>query len=153
MATIIPISSMSAQSAQSAHSFAGVGRGGMTPEGVSISFGGDAAAKTPLSQVGEAVFDKLSGLERARADKRAHASANGYGPASPYDHAVASLRPGPAHIPPGGMTTAAPPAKGMTADQATDAMMRSFDYAIETQLIVKTGSQFSTSLSSLLCGQ
>jgi len=121
---------------------------------VSISFEPPAASNTPMDRLGSGLLDTLRDFEQTRSSKRDSMSQAQGGPASPISMAKDELLSGPASIrPAAGGDIAAKPADPIGFDDAVDAMTRSFDYAIETQLIVKTGSQFSTSASSLMRGQ
>lgn len=121
---------------------------------VKISFSPPVASDTPIDKLGSGVLDTLRGFEQTRASKRESMSLAQGGPASPVSAAKSELLAGPASIRPaaGGEVSNAAPAS-VSVDDAVNAMTRSFDYAIETQLIVKTGSQFSSSAASLMRGQ
>ncbi len=107
-----------------------------------------------MDRIGSGILDTLRNFEQSRAAKRESMSMAQGGPASPVAAAKEELLSGPASIrPSSGGEIAAKPAESVGFDEAVGAMTRSFDYAIETQLIVKTGSQFSSSASSLMRGQ
>jgi len=121
-------------------------------EQVSVKFSPSADGAGPLDRVGSGVVSKLKDLEASRATRSQAMSGIHAGPANPVDIAKAELLAGPASqslAASGGSSATA----ASEADQAVSAMTRTFDYAIETQLIVKTGSQISTSASSLMRGQ
>ncbi len=122
-------------------------------EQVSVQFTPAANSGGPLDRVGASVVSKLKDLEASRADRSQAMNGIQAGPANPVDIAKSELLAGPASqsLSTSGMPSAG--SGGTTADGAISAMTRTFDYAIETQLIVKTGSQISTSASSLLRGQ
>lgn len=101
----------------------------------------------PLDKVGAGVMSTLKNFEAHRAARSKAVAGVVQGPATAIDAAKTELL-GPASV--GGMRSGE---KAGTVDNALQAMTRSFDYAIETQLIVKTGSQLSTSASSLMRGQ
>jgi len=124
------------------------------PEAVKISFSPPTASSTPMDKIGSGVLDTLRNFEQTRAAKRDSMNVVHGGPASSVSMAKNELLAGPASIRPasGGEVASAVP-ESASVDDAVNAMTRSFDYAIETQLIVKTGSQFSTSASSLMRGQ
>ncbi len=121
---------------------------------VNISFSPPAQSNAPMDRLGSGLLDTLRNFEQTRAANRDSMSAAQGGPASPVAMAKDELLSGPASIRPaaGGEIAAEPPA-AVGYEDAVGAMTRSFDYAIETQLIVKTGSQFSSSASSLMRGQ
>ena len=127
----------------------------VSPSGTSVTFappGAAAGESGPLGNLGSGLVDRLKAFEQTRSAQRSAMSGMGGGPANPVDLAKTELLSGPASVRP----TAGPeiaPAGGSGVDQAMNAMTRSFDYAIETQLIVKTGSQLSTTASSLMRGQ
>ena len=131
------------------------GAAGTNPgDSVKISFSPPTAANSPIDKLGSGVLDTLRSFEQTRASKRESMSAAQGGPASPVSAAKSELLAGPASIRPaagGDVASSAP--ESVSVDDAVNAMTRSFDYAIETQLIVKTGSQFSSSASSLMRGQ
>jgi len=121
---------------------------------VKISFSPPSTSTTPMDKLGSGVMDTLRNFEQTRAAKRDSMGSVQGGPASSVSMAKSELLSGPASIRPasgGDVASAAP--ESVSVDDAVNAMTRSFDYAIETQLIVKTGSQFSTSASSLMRGQ
>jgi len=121
---------------------------------VNISFEPPAASNAPMDRIGSGILDTLRNFEQSRAAKRESMSMTQGGPASPIAAAKQELLSGPASVrPASGGELASQPAKEVGFDEAVGAMTRSFDYAIETQLIVKTGSQFSSSASSLMRGQ
>ena len=119
---------------------------------VSVTFSDRADKAGPLSRVGEGMVDKLKQFEARRSASANAMSHMQPGPASPVDIAKSELLSGPASM---SMRAESPgmAAAEMETDGAVAAMTRSFDYAIETQLIVKTGSQMSSSASSLMRGQ
>ncbi len=123
---------------------------------VHISFAptSTAANATPMDRIGSSLIDTLRDFEKTRATQRdAMGTAQG-GPASPVTVAKDELLSGPATVrPASGESLSTQPAEAVGFDDAVTAMTRSFDYAIETQLIVKTGSQFSSSAASLMRGQ
>jgi len=134
----------------------GAGEASATGQQVQISFApptSDTTA-TPMGQLGSGLIDTMRNFEQMRSARRDSMSSAHNGPASPIDSAKQELLSGPASIRPasGGEIAQQAPAE-VNFDDAVSAMTRSFDYAIETQLIVKTGSQFSTSASSLMRGQ
>ena len=121
---------------------------------VTISFAPPSQTATPMDRIGSGLLDTLRNFESTRAAKRESMSATQGGPASPVAMAKEDLLAGPASIRPAtGGEAASGIRESMSVEDALGAMTRSFDYAIETQLIVKTGSQFSTSASSLMRGQ
>jgi len=121
---------------------------------VTISFAPPAESNTPMDRIGSGLLDTMRDFEKTRASKRESMSIAQGGPASPVAMAKDELLSGPANIrPAAGGELSAKPAESVGFDEAVGAMTRSFDYAIETQLIVKTGSQFSSSASSLMRGQ
>lgn len=126
-------------------------RGGS--ENISVSFSPAGERTGPLDQVGSSMVSKLKGLEAARADRSSAMSGMQAGPASPIDTAKAQLLDGPASRSLSTQSMSMTASSGGETDMAMSAMTRTFDYAIETQLIVKTGSQLSTSASSLMRGQ
>lgn len=121
---------------------------------VEISFEPASRSSTPMSKLSNGVIDTLRNFEQTRADNRLAMQNAGAGPASSMSVAKDEMLSGPASIRPSGSSMSAEEAaKPVSTTDAVSAMTRSFDYAIETQLIVKTGSQFSTSASSLMRGQ
>lgn len=129
---------------------------GAMPKQATISFEPSAASgsSSPIGQVGSGVMDLLRNFEETRSSSRVAMDGAQGGPASPIAMAKDELLAGPASVrPAAGGEISAIPAEGINHEDAIAGMMRSFDYAIETQLIVKTGSQFSTSASSLMRGQ
>lgn len=113
---------------------------------VTVQFGAGSAG--PLDQVGSGVMSVLKNFEASRSSKSQAMSGMIEGPANPVDAAKEQLISGPASS--DGLK---PASSGQGVDMAMRAMTRSFDYAIETQLIVKTGSQISTSANSMMRGQ
>ena len=123
-------------------------------EAVTIEFAPPARANSPIQQLGGGIMDSLRNLEQTRAAKRDAMGQMGNGPASPLDAAKREFLSGPASIrPASGQAMVETGQKSAGVEDAVGAMTRSFDYAIETQLIVKTGSQLSSSASSLMRGQ
>lgn len=123
-------------------------------EEVSVKFSPASGNAGPLDRVGSGMVSKLKDLEATRASRSQAMSTINAGPANPVDVAKAELLAGPASQSLSISKASGPAsASGAQADQAISAMTRTFDYAIETQLIVKTGSQISTSASSLMRGQ
>jgi len=121
---------------------------------VNISFSPPTETNTPIDRLGSGLMDTLRDFEKTRSAKRDSMSNAQGGPASPVASAKSELLSGPASIrPSSGGDLSAKPTEAVGFDDAVGAMTRSFDYAIETQLIVKTGSQFSSSASSLMRGQ
>ena len=121
---------------------------------VKISFAPPTETRTPMDRIGSGLLDTLRNFEQTRLAKRDAMSTTQGGPASPVALAKDELLAGPASVrPASGSDLAGNPAQPMGVEDALGAMTRSFDYAIETQLIVKTGSQFSSSASSLMRGQ
>lgn len=121
-------------------------------EQVSVKFAPGSDAASPFQQVGSTVVSKLKDFEASRAGRNAAMSKMNAGPATAIETAKTQLLDGPASrslTSSGGQSVKG----GSMADDAMTAMTRTFDYAIETQLIVKTGSQLSTSASSLMRGQ
>lgn len=119
---------------------------------VSVTFAPGNNSAGPLDRVGEGMVNKLKQFEARRTDSAQAMSHIHPGPANPVDVAKSELLSGPAS------KSLSADSRGMSAtgtgtDDAVAAMTRSFDYAIETQLIVKTGSQLSSSASSLMRGQ
>ncbi len=149
--TITPIGPNSAASTANAASAAQTAtRAGNEQVAVKFSPATDNAG--PLDRVGSGVVSKLKDLEASRAMRSEAMIGTQAGPANPIDVAKSELLAGPAShslVSTSGMSTAATPESNL----AISAMTRTFDYAIETQLIVKTGSQISTSASSLMRGQ
>lgn len=144
--TITPISASSTASAQKAPVSARSDQGSVT---VRFAPGEESG---PLDRVGSSVMSSLKKFEATRAARSSAVSSVTQGPASAVDAAKAELLSGPASA--RGIAGAPPAAGGdQRVDHALTAMTRSFDYAIETQLIVKTGSQLSQSTSSLMRGQ
>jgi len=121
---------------------------------VRISFEPPVGANAPMDQIGSGILDTMRNFEQSRVNKRESMSMAQGGPASPVSAMKQELLAGPASIRPasGGEFTSVS-TEPVGVEDAISAMTRSFDYAIETQLIVKTGSQFSTSASSLMRGQ
>jgi len=119
---------------------------------VAIKFAPVTGAASPLEQVGSSVMAQLKNFEASRMNRNAAMQQMHAGPASAIQSAKAELLAGPASQ---SMKASGAPslAADTQADRAMTAMTRTFDYAIETQLIVKTGSQLSTSASSLMRGQ
>lgn len=121
-------------------------------EQVAVKFAPGSDAASPFQQVGSTVVSKLKDFEESRAGRNAAMTKMDAGPATAIESAKSQLLDGPASRSLTG--DSAQSVKGGTmADDAMTAMTRTFDYAIETQLIVKTGSQLSTSASSLMRGQ
>lgn len=121
-------------------------------EQVAVKFAPSTDTVGPLDRVGSGVVSKLKDLEASRAQRSQAMTGAHAGPANPVDIAKAELLAGPASqslASPSSLPTSATP----ESSNAITAMTRTFDYAIETQLIVKTGSQISTSASSLMRGQ
>ena len=122
-------------------------------EQVSVKFSPALDGAGPLDRVGTGMVSKLKDLEASRAS-RSQAMKNVHaGPANPVDIAKSELLGGPASQSLSVSSNSAPGMSASHSDHAMAAMTRTFDYAIETQLIVKTGSQISTSASSLMRGQ
>jgi len=121
-------------------------------EQVAVKFAPGSDTSSPFQQVGSTVVSKLKDFEASRAGRNAAMSKMSAGPATAIETAISQLLDGPASR---SLTNSAPQSAngGAKADDAMAAMTRTFDYAIETQLIVKTGSQLSTSASSLMRGQ
>ncbi len=120
---------------------------------VAVKFAPSNGAASPLEQVGSSVMDKLKDFEASRANRNAAMHQIHAGPASAVDTAKADLLAGPASQSMKPLDGSAAAGGANQPDRAITAMTRTFDYAIETQLIVKTGSQLSTSASSLMRGQ
>jgi len=120
---------------------------------VAVKFAPSSGVSSPLEQVGSTMLEKLKNFEATRAGRNASMRQAHAGPASAIDSAKADLLAGPASQ--SMKASDAPTAANADhrSDRAITAMTRTFDYAIETQLIVKTGSQISTSASSLMRGQ
>lgn len=112
-----------------------------------------AGSGGPMDRIGSGLVDRLKAFEQTRTEHRSAMSGMNGGPANPIEAAKAELLSGPANIRPASGSEIATSKSGDSVDQAINAMTRSFDYAIETQLIVKTGSQLSTTASSLMRGQ
>lgn len=151
--TISPIGANPASAAASAASNVSQSALPANSDQVAVKFAPSNGATSPLEQVGSSVMDKLKNFEASRANRNAAMHQIHAGPASAVDTAKADLLAGPA-------SQSMRPTDGSAAmdgasqpDRAITAMTRTFDYAIETQLIVKTGSQLSTSASSLMRGQ
>jgi len=121
-------------------------------EQVAVKFAPSSGAASPFQQVGSTVVSKLKDFEASRAGRNAAMTKMNAGPATAIETAKSQLLDGPASR---SLTSGASQSVsgGGKADDAMTAMTRTFDYAIETQLIVKTGSQLSTSASSLMRGQ
>ncbi len=122
----------------------------------------------PLDSIGADLAKRLEAFDKTRADSRKAAEAASrdlaQGPAAgggakaqaAYAQARAELAAGPASLRVGGAQTPSPGAAAANSglyDRAFEAMRQSFDYAIETQMVVKTGSQFASSLNTLMRGQ
>ena len=123
-------------------------------EQVAVKFAPSTGTASPLEQVGSTMMSKLKNFEASRANRNVAMQQVHAGPASAIDSAKAGLLSGPAsQSMKAGDASSSAPASDFQADRAITAMTRTFDYAIETQLIVKTGSQLSTSASSLMRGQ
>jgi hypothetical protein len=123
-------------------------------ESVTIEFSPPSRTTSPMGKIGNGLIDTLRNFEETRSANRKAMNGVGVGPASSVDVAKSELLAGPASIrPASGGDGVGKPAEPLGFDQAVGAMTRSFDYAIETQLIVKTGSQLSSSASSLMRGQ
>jgi len=120
---------------------------------MSVKFSPSLGASTPLEQVGSTVMDKLKNFEESRMSRNAAMRHMDAGPASAVESAKAGLLDGPASASMRSSNASPSVSQSTQADHAMEAMTRTFDYAIETQLIVKTGSQLSTSASSLMRGQ
>ena len=121
-------------------------------ESISVKFSPEAGFAGPLNRVGSGVVSGLKDLEASRAARTQSMTGVHAGPANPVDVAKSELLAGPASRSLG-FDTATDSTRMSGTDNAISAMTRTFDYAIETQLIVKTGSQISTSASSLMRGQ
>lgn len=119
---------------------------------VKITFAPPSSTASPMDQLGAGILDRLRAFEKTRAASQNSLNGVTGGPASVVESAKAELLGGPARssMIAGGNSVAQ---TGDPLEQATTAMMRSFDYAIETTLVVKTGSQVSSSANSLLRGQ
>ncbi len=143
----------------------GAAQAGAAPAAASGSAGGSAA---PLDSIGADLAKRLEAFDKTRADARKAADAASrdlaQGPAAgggakaqaAYAQARAELAAGPASLRVGGAQTPSPGAAAANSglyDRAFEAMRQSFDYAIETQMVVKTGSQFASSLNTLMRGQ
>ncbi len=122
-------------------------------EQVAVKFAPSSGVSSPLEQVGSTMLQKLKNFEATRADRNASMRQAHSGPASAIDSAKADLLAGPASRSMQASDSSATANMDHQSDRAITAMTRTFDYAIETQLIVKTGSQISTSASSLMRGQ
>ncbi|MDD2868176.1 hypothetical protein [Neomegalonema sp.] len=128
---------------------------------------GAQAPGAPLSSLGSDLAQRLEAFDKTRLDSRkasvAAAKDLAQGPASAgpsgeaaYARARAELAAGPASLRAGAAGSPSPGAAAANSglyDRAFDAMRQSFDYAIETQMVVKTGSQFASSLNQLMRGQ
>ncbi|WP_018633167.1 hypothetical protein [Neomegalonema perideroedes] len=131
------------------------------------SASGAQSSAAPLSSLGSDLAQRLEAFDKTRLDSRkaseAAAKDLAQGPASAgtsgeaaYAKARAELAAGPASLRAGAAQTTSPGAAAANSglyDRAFDAMRQSFDYAIETQMVVKTGSQFASSLNQLMRGQ
>lgn len=107
----------------------------------------------PLDRVGAGVISKLKQFEAQRMERSKAMSKMSDGPASAVDAAKAELLSGPANSSGTHGPSPATASSASRVEDAVSAMTRSFDYAIETQLIVKTGSQLSASATSMMRGQ
>ncbi len=121
---------------------------------IEIQFSPPSRSAAPMNQLSSGLLDSLRNFEQTRAENRSAMQGAGVGPASSMASAKSEMLSGPANIRPvSGDAIKMQSAETPGFDQAVEAMTRSFDYAIETQLIVKTGSQFSSSAASLMRGQ
>ncbi len=121
---------------------------------VEVQFSPPSKSAAPMSQLSNGLLDSLRNFEQTRAQNRDAMQSTGTGPASSIAAAKSEMLGGPANIrPASGDALNVKPVESPGFDEAVQAMTRSFDYAIETQLIVKTGSQFSSSAASLMRGQ
>lgn len=178
--TISPVSASfdpqasAASALQAAQQAAG---GAMTSaQGLSVAFQpqqsgaaigvGSGQSAAPLDSLGADLAKRLEVYDKTRLDSRKAAEvaakdlsqgpAGGGGANAAYEKARAELSAGPASLRVGGAQTPSPGAAAANSglyDRAFDAMRQSFDYAIETQMVVKTGSQFASSLNQLMRGQ
>ena len=150
--TITPVGLNPASSSATAMTTAAQSTMRASSEQVAIKFAPSNGASSPLEQVGSSVMDQLKNFEASRASRNAAMQRMNAGPASAIDTAKSELLSGPASQSMRA-SDASSTGQAQEADRAITAMTRTFDYAIETQLIVKTGSQLSTSASSLMRGQ
>lgn len=138
------------------------------PSGASAaaSVGDRAQSAAPLGSLGADLAQRLEAFDKTRLESRKAAEiasrdlspgpASGGGANAAYEKARAELAAGPASLRVGAAQTPSPGAAAANSglyDRAFDAMRQSFDYAIETQMVVKTGSQFASSLNQLMRGQ
>ncbi len=135
--------------------------------GLSGAHGAAQNSAAPLPSLGSDLAQRLEAFDKTRLESRkaseAAAKDLAQGPASSgssgeaaYAKARAELAAGPASLRAGAAQTPSPGAAASNSglyDRAFDAMRQSFDYAIETQMVVKTGSQFASSLNQLMRGQ
>lgn len=110
-------------------------------------------ATSPLDTMAGGVMESLEGVARRRSEMFEAQTA-----ASPEELLATArdqLAPGPADLRPRGETGPAstPPPEHMTTDEAIAALGQTFDYAIETHVVVKSVSQFSNTANSLLKAQ
>lgn len=107
----------------------------------------EGPASGPLNTVGSGVMDSLDAVAQRRESLIDRAGR------SPDEMAAAArdaLLPGPASLRP---EAAQAPSSGpdpLTTRETVSALARTFDYAIETHVVVKSISQFSNSANSLL---
>lgn len=150
--TITPIGLNPASSAATTAANASQAAVRASSDQVAVKFAPSTGA-SPLEQVGSTMMDKLKNFEANRMERNAAMRQVHAGPASAVETAKADLLDGPASRSMKAMDASSSMGAGGQSDHAITAMTRTFDYAIETQLIVKTGSQLSTSASSLMRGQ
>lgn len=106
-------------------------------------------ATGPMETVSSGVLDSLEAVARRRAEMRAGGATS---PESALQAARESLLPGPAELRPriGEGPAAMSGPEVMSPRDAISALSDTFDYAIETHVVVKSISQFSSSANSLL---
>ena len=108
------------------------------------------------AQIGEAIADGLGRYQQRTTEVQAVVAEMHRPAVDPYDSATRAILPGPAALHPGGAG-----AGGMPAQTADDASFRHllgmvngmFNYGIETQLVVKVGTQFTSTVNTLLKAQ
>ena len=126
-------------------------------EATQVRFSPESGSASPLDQIGS----DIAGTLRSYADRRTEfkeATREPAGPASVLESVKSELLAGPASLSPAaGADFAAPnaegPARDMQFTDAMEAMARTFDHAIETQLIVQSSAKVSSSATSLLRAQ
>ena len=107
------------------------------------------------AQIGEAIADGLGRYQQRTAEVQTVVAEMHRPTVDPYESATQAILPGPAELHPGAADRgSAQPAADDNSFQHMLGMVNSmFNYGIETQLVVKVGTQFSSTVNTLLKAQ